>query len=259
MEALYFPAVSGARAQQVRLDTIAHNLANLETDGFKAVRAEFAAIPPQEYVVARAGTATLGPVGVGTGVELVGTTRQFTLGPIVVTGDPSDLVLARADTFLPVQLPDGTVAYRRSGRVSLDGAGRLVFEDGSLPLPPLVLPAGAQLDQIAPDGTIFVRAPGAGDRQPVGRLEVVRFPNPQGLLAAGQGRWLATEAAGQPEAAGAGEGSAPLVLNGVREHSNVDLVDQMTQLIMAQRAYTANLRALQTLDELVEIATRLRQ
>ena len=88
MEALYFPAVSGARAQQVRLDTIAHNLANLETDGFKAVRAEFAAIPPQEYVVARAGAAVLGPVGVGTGVELVGTTRQFTLGPIEVTGDP---------------------------------------------------------------------------------------------------------------------------------------------------------------------------
>ncbi len=259
MEALYFPAVSGARAQQIRLDTIAHNLANLETDGFKAVRAEFVAIPPQEYLVARAGAAVLGPVSVGTGVELVGTTRQFTLGPIEVTGDPYDLALAQPDTFLPVRLPDGTVAYRQSGHLNLDGEGRLVFEDGSILLPPLVVPAGTQLDQIAPDGTVFVRAAGSGDTRAVGRIEVVRFPNPQGLLAAGQGRWLATDAAGQPEVAGAGEANWPLVMNGVREHSNVDLVDQMTQVIMAQRAYTANLRALQTLDELVEIATRLRQ
>ena len=159
-----------------------------------------------------------------TGVELVGTTRQFTLGPIEVTGDPYDLVLARPDTFLPVQLPDGTIAYRRSGRLGLDGEGRLVFEDGSMPLPPLVVPAGTQLDQIAPDGTVLVRAPGSGDTQPVGRLEFVRFPNPQGLLAAGQGRWLATDAAGQPEPAGAGEANSPLVMNGVREHSNVCLL-----------------------------------
>jgi flagellar basal-body rod protein FlgG len=259
MEALYFPAVSGVRAQQVRLDTIAHNLANLETDGFKAARADFTAVPPQEYRVARAGEAPLGPVPIGSGVELSATTRQFTLGPVEVTGDPFDLALAGPDTFVATELPDGTTAFRRSGRLSIDATGRLVFEDGSLLQPPLVLPAGAQLDRIAPDGTVFVRAAGSGDVQPIGRLELVRFPNPQGLLAAGQGRWIATEAAGQPETGAPGEGNWPPVLSGVREHSNVDLVDQMTQLIMAQRAYTANLRSLQTIDGLIEIATRLRQ
>jgi len=259
MEALYFPAVSGARAQQVRLDTIAHNLANLETDGFKAVRAEFAAVPPQQYLVARAGEAVLGPVSIGSGVEVIGTTRHYTLGPIEVTGDPFDLTLSGPDTFLATQLPDGTVAYRRSGRLSLDAAGRLVFEDGSLLQPPITLPAGAQLDRIEPDGTIVVRTADGTETQAIGRLQLIRFPNPQGLLAAGQGRWLATDAAGPPETGVPGQATWPPVLSGVREHSNVDLVDQMTQLMMAQRAYTANLRALQTIDELVEIATRLRQ
>lgn len=259
MEALYFPAVSGARAQQVRLDTIAHNLANLETDGFKAVRAEFAAVPPQQYLVARAGEAVLGPVSVGAGVEVIGTTRQYTLGPLEVTGDPADLVLSGADTFLATRLPDGTLAYRKSGHLGIDAEGRLVFEDGSVLEPPVRLPEGTQLDRIEPDGTILVRAPGSADTRAIGRLELVRFPNPQGLLAAGRGRWLATEAAGQPEVGAPGEGGWPPVLSEVREHSNVDLVDQMTQLIMAQRAYTANLRALQTIDELIEIATRLRQ
>jgi len=259
MEALYFPAVSGARAQQVRLDTIAHNLANLETDGFKAVRAEFAAVPPQAYLVARAGEAVLGPVAVGSGVELVATTWNPTLGPLAVTGDPFDLVLTGPDTFLPTRLPDGAVAYRRSGRLTVDGAGRLGFEDGSMLQPPITVPEGAQLDRIDPDGTVFVRRGQGGDAEAIGRIQLVRFPNPQGLLAAGQGRWLVTEAAGQPETGMPGEGNWPPVLSGVREHANVDLVDQMTQLIMAQRAYTANLRSLQTIDELIEIATRLRQ
>lgn len=259
MEVLYFPAVSGLRAQQTRLDTIAHNLANLETDGFKAVRAEFAAVPPQDYLVARAGTAVLGPVAIGTGVELLATTRQFTTGPLEASGNPWDFALAGPDTFLPVQLPDGTTAYRRSGTLSVDATGRLVFEDGSLLVPPVILPPGTQLDRIANDGTVFVRQPGSGSTEAIGRLQLVRFPNPQGLLAAGQGRWLATEAAGPAETGFPGENGWGPVLGGMREHSNVDLVDQMTQLIMAQRAYTANVRALQSIDELIEIATRLRQ
>ncbi len=259
MEALYFPAVSGIRAQQLRLDTIAHNLANLETDGFKAVRAEFAAIPPQQYLIARAGEAVLGPVHVGAGVELIGTTWQPTLGPLEVTGDPYDFVLGGPDLFVISQLPDGTTAYRRSGRLSVDGAGRLVFADGSLLQPPISLPPGTQLDHIAPDGTVWVRSADGTTTEAVGQLTLARFPNPQGLLAAGNGRFLATEAAGQPEVGAPGRGTWPPILSGVREHSNVDLADQMTQLIMAQRAYTANLRALQTIDELVEIATRLRQ
>ncbi|MCS7050157.1 MAG: flagellar hook-basal body complex protein, partial [Thermomicrobium sp.] len=154
---------------------------------------------------------------------------------------------------------DGTTAYRRSGRLTVDAEGRLGFADGGVLQPPLTLPAGAHLDRIASDGTVYVRTAGAADAQPIGRLTLVRFPNPQGLLAAGQGRWLVTEAAGQPETGVPGEGNWPPVLSGVREHANVDLADQMTQLILAQRAYTANLRALQTVDELVEIATRLRQ
>lgn len=259
MEALYFPAVSGIRAQQLRLDTLAHNFANLETDGFKAFRAEFAAVPAQEYRVARAGSAVLGPVAIGSGVELIATTRKLTAGQREVTNNPWDITLTGPDTFLAVQLPDGTVAFRQSGTLAIDASGRLVFEDGSLVLPPVTLPVGAQLDHVAEDGTIFIRQPGSGNAEPIGRLELARFPNPQGLLAAGQGRWLPTEAAGAPETGLAGEGGWPTILSGVREHSNVDFVEEMTQLIMAQRAYSANLRALQSLDELIDIAIRLRQ
>ena len=152
-----------------------------------------------------------------------------------------------------------TVAMRREilGDLAREiGAGATVEGDR------LMLDAGQGVTlegHVEPDGTIVVRTADGTETQAIGRLQLIRFPNPQGLLAAGQGRWLATDAAGPPETGVPGQATWPPVLSGVREHSNVDLVDQMTQLIMAQRAYTANLRALQTIDELVEIATRLRQ
>ncbi len=258
MSSLYFPAVSGMRAQQQRLDIIANNLANMSTTGYKAARAQFAALPPQEVRVARAGTTTLGSVELGSGVVLNGTTRQFTQGPVQVTGNLLDLAILGSDEFFQVTTPEGITAYVRSGTLSVDAAGRLTLGDGSLLTPPIVAPDGVSVSHVDERGVVYGRAAGATEPQPLGQIMLVRFPNPDGLLAVGSNRFIATPAAGAPELGTPAADGWPAVASGMLEASNVDLADQMVQLIEAQRAYSANARALDTLDEMLGLAIRTR-
>lgn len=258
MSSLYFPAVSGIRAQQQRLDIIANNLANSNTTGYKAARAEFAALPPQNIRVARAGATALGRVELGSGVVLNGTSRQFTQGPVQVTGNLLDLAILGSDGFFQVTTPEGITAYVRSGTLSVDGAGRLTLGDGSLLTPPIVVPAGVRVNHVDERGVIYGLPAGATEPQPLGQIVLARFPNPNGLLAIGNNRFVATPAAGAPELGVPATDGWPAIASGMLEASNVDLADQMVQMIEAQRAYSANARALETLDEMLGLVIRTR-
>jgi flagellar basal-body rod protein FlgG len=258
MSNLYFPAVSGMRAQQQRLDLIANNLANLNTPGYKAARAEFAALPPQEVRIARAGATTLGRVEVGSGVVLEGTTRRFTPGALQVTGNVFDVAILGGDAFFQVATPEGVTAYVRSGTFSLDAVGRLTLGDGSVLIPPVVVPAGLRLSHIDEHGVLYGLLAGAQEPEPLGQIVLARFPNPTGLLAAGSGRFVATPAAGNPELGTPASNGWPAIASGMLEASDVDLAEQMVQLIEAQRAYSANARALETLDDMLGLVIRTR-
>ena len=258
MSNLYFPAVSGMRAQQQRLDIIANNLANLSTPGYKAARAEFAALPPQEVRIARAGGTTLGQVELGSGVVLHGTTRRFTGGPLQITGNRLDVAILGADAFFQVTTPEGMTAYVRSGTFSLDATGRLTLGDGSVLSPPVVVPAGGSITHIDERGVIYGLLANAEEPERLGQIMLARFPNPNGLLAAGSNRFVATPAAGDPEVGLPATNGWPGVVSGVLEASDVDLTEQMVQLIGAQRAYSANARALETLDEMLGLVIRTR-
>lgn len=258
MSILYFPAVSGLVAQQQRLDVIANNLANLSTPGYKAARAELVALPPQEVRVARAGETTFGPVELGSGVVLGAVSRGFARGPVQVTGNPLDLAILGSDGFFQVTMPDGTVAYTRSGTLAVDGLGRLTLGDGSLLVPPVVVPGGTRISHVDEQGVVYGIAADTGELQPLGQLELARFPNPDGLLAVGGNRFVATPASGEPERGTPGGDGWPTVGSGMLETSNVDLAEQMVQMIEAQRAYSANARALETLDEMIGLAIRTR-
>ena len=259
MTSVYFPSMSGIMAGQQQVDVIANNLANLSTTGFKAARAQLVSLPSQRSEVARAGEAVLGPVDLGGGVMLGAVTRQFTTGPIQVTGNPLDLaIVGDGATFFAVRRRDGTVAYTRAGALSIDANGQLVTADGAILEPPITLSPGARIDHVDAQGRIYAVQGSANAPTVVGQLQLVRFPNPNGLIALGNGQFSATPAAGQPEVGTPGAPGWPTIGSGMLEAANVDLATEMTQLIIAQRAYVANIRALQTTDEMVALAIQTR-
>lgn len=245
-------AASGMAAQQLRIDTIANNLSNASTPGFKASRASFGDLL---YRDASTGSSTAAGVRVGSGAAAVSVDRDDATGVLQETGRPTDLAI-EGHGFFRVRGADGSVSYTRAGNFQLDANGRLVTPGGELLDPPVALPAGASGLTVGTDGR--VGATGAdGRRVELGRITLATFANPAGLAPSGDGLFTATDASGPARALEPGRGNA--VLQGRLESSNVSLMTEMTSLIEAQRAFGMLSKVVSASDEMYGIANGLKR
>lgn len=257
LRALYSSA-AGMQSQQTNLDVIANNLANVSTTGFKKNKAEFQDLL---YSTTRAAGADAGggntvPTGVqiGHGSRLVSTSKVFTGGELTQTGERLDVAI-QGDGFFEVQLPDGTRAYTRDGAFKTAADGRITTSDGMVlqgGFQPI--PAGTTNISIAATGEVTTS--GANGTQSF-RVQLVRFANPSGLESMGRNLYRETLASGTAEAGNPGEGGFGDLQQGFLEMSNVKVVEEMVNLIVAQRAYEVNSKAVQAADEMMQLSNNL--
>ncbi|MBR6887348.1 MAG: flagellar basal-body rod protein FlgG [Selenomonadaceae bacterium] len=258
-------AASGMKAQQTNMDIVAHNIANVDTYGNKKVRAEFQDLLYQTLRDAggTSGNGTQFPQGlqIGLGVKVAATHRVFTQGPLQTTDNPSDVGI-QGDGFFQVQLPDGSTAYTRDGSFKLDSQRRLVTSDGYLLIPNITLDENAPLSSvvISSDGRVSDTPAGAdATQQEIGQITLVRFVNPEGLYAYGKNLFLQTEASGEPIESEPGQDGAGVLAQNTLEMSGVQIVEEMVNMIVSQRAYESNAKAVTTSDSMLETANQLKR
>jgi flagellar basal-body rod protein FlgG len=255
LRALY-SAASGLSAQQLNIDVIANNLANVNTAGFKQSRAEFQDLLYQNIRAsgAASSTSTEFPVGlqVGLGSRPVATTRLFTQGDFRQTNNPLDMVI-EGQGFFQVKLPSGETAYTRAGSFQRNSTGAIVTADGYTVDPQITIPADALTTTIAPDGTVSVTQPGQAQPQQVGVIQLALFQNPAGMNAMGKNLYLPTASSGTAVAGAPGQNGLGTVNQGFLEQSNVSVVDEMVNMIVGQRAYEANSKVVKAADEMLQI------
>ena len=257
-----FTAATGMMAQQTQVDVTSHNIANVNTMGYKKNRAEFADLMYQvmSYAGTPTSTTTTHPTGieVGLGVRPQAITKIHSQGYFKETGNNLDMVIA-GNGFFQVQMPDGTTAYTRNGAWKLDSDGNIVNDDGLQLVPNITIPADAPQISIGIDGTVSVLQPGAQEMQQVGQIEIVNFINPAGLHSSGDNLFLETGASGAPIIGIAGQDGLGQIKQGFVEMSNVQLVEEMTELITGQRAYEANSKAITTSDSMLQTTNELKR
>ncbi|HHV55617.1 MAG TPA: flagellar basal-body rod protein FlgG [Firmicutes bacterium] len=255
-------AASGMIAQQFNIDSIANNLANVNTVGFKRSRVDFQDLLYQtvRYAGSPVSAGAQLPTGiqVGHGVRPVSTERIFTTGTFKQTDNPLDLLI-EGDGFFQVLLPDGTTAYTRDGAFKIDGQGRLVTSDGFTLQPEITIPADAVSINVGTDGTVTVLVSGSNQPQNLGQIRLARFINPAGLRSLGRNLFAATAASGAPQEGTPGLDGLGNIAQGYLEMSNVQVVEEMVNMILAQRAYEVNSRAIQASDEMLQTANNLRR
>jgi flagellar basal-body rod protein FlgG len=255
-------AASGMEAQQLTIDNIANNLANVNTPGFKKARVEFEDLLYEQVVTAGPSESLEGGIPltsqIGHGVRLAGVQRIFSQGLTKQTDNPLDLVI-EGEGFFQVRLPDGSYAYTRDGSFKIDAEGNLVKAGGFLVAPAISLPEDARAVKVAADGTVSVQLVGDDTPQELGRIELVRFVNPAGLEAIGHNLYRETVASGPPIPASPGEEGVGTISNGYLEMSNVNVIEEMIGMITAQRAYEINSKAIQTAEEMLQAITNLKR
>jgi flagellar basal-body rod protein FlgG len=248
------------QAQQLTLDVVANNLANVQTAGFKRSRVDFQDLVYETLQTAGANSAQGQeiPSGfqVGHGSRAVATQRLFIKGDLQQTGNTLDLAI-EGDGFFQVQQPSGETAYTRAGTFKKDSEGRLVTSDGFTVQPEITIPQDAIAVTVGVDGTVSVIQAGQAQPQQVGTIELVRFINPAGLQSQGRNIFLPTQASGDAIPGTAGRDGLGTLLQGFVESSNVNVVEEMVGLIASQRAYEINSRAIRTADEMMQTANNL--
>ncbi|MDR2174383.1 MAG: flagellar basal-body rod protein FlgG [Synergistaceae bacterium] len=256
-------SASGMIAQQTNLDVVANNLANVNTSGYKKKRADFQDLI---YQIDRQPGTPVDPnstiptgVQVGLGTRVIGTPSFMSEGNLQVTDNPLDWAVAGEQGYFQVTMPDGNIGYTRAGAWQVDGDGQIVSHDGLLLEPAIIIPQDAVSIMLSPDGMISVKLAGQTATQEVGQLELARFVNPAGLLSIGNNLFLETDASGAPILAEPGVDGMSEVRQGILEMSNVQVVDEMVGMIIAQRAYEANSKGVQTADDLLRIANGLKR
>ena len=250
-----FTAVTGSTAQQVRIDVIANNLANLGTVGFKRMRAQFEDLL---YETVQAPAAEGGsPTGLqfGRGTRVVATEQIHSMGTLRNTEQPLDLAI-EGDGFFGIRQFNGDLAYTRDGSFKLDVNGNLVNSSGLLLDPPITLPSYTLTVTITPDGRVRVTEPGSPDPTEVGQIQAYRFTNPSGLRAIGHNLLAETESSGPPTTGTPGEDAFGQIAQGALEESNVNIAEELVNLILAQRAFEANTRVISTADEMLRFVTQ---
>lgn len=254
-------AATGMEAQQLQIDVIANNLANVSTTGFRRARADFADLLYQTMRRPGAPNAAGGqmPAGiqVGQGVRPVATVRMLGGGDIHQTGNDLDIAI-EGRGFFSVIRPNGEMGYTRAGNFQLDSEGQVVTPEGYLLEPSMSIPPDAQGVVISEDGTVSVTQAGDSASTEVGRLELVTFPNPAGLEAVGSNLFMQTSASGDPMSGSPGQEGRGQLRQGFLEASNVQVVTEMIGLIVSQRAYEVNSKVVQTSDEMLRQTTNMR-
>ncbi len=261
MRALW-SAASGMMAQQLNVDNIANNLANVNTVGFKRQRVDFQDLLYQTLRVpgtpVAQGVELPTGIQVGLGTRLAATTKIWTQGTFQETGNALDLVI-EGDGFFQVTLPNGEIAYTRAGNFKLDSNGNIVTADGYPLEPALAIPANTTAICVGADGTVSVTVAGQNEPQTIGQITIARFPNPAGLSNIGHNLYAATAASGTPQVGAPGQEGRGAIAQGMLELSNVQVVEEMVNMITAQRAYEANSQAIKVADEMLQTANNTRR
>ncbi|HEX3929015.1 MAG TPA: flagellar basal-body rod protein FlgG [Gemmatimonadales bacterium] len=246
-------SASGMIAQQKMVDVIANNLANVNTTGFKRSRASFEDVLYEtvQGPHTAGGDNIVGPMQIGHGVRLAAVNRIDGQGGPQVTNRPLDLAI-NGEGYFQVQMPDGSTAYTRDGSFTLSATGQLVTNDGNALVPNIVIPPDSTAITIGPDGTVSVTGGKTAQTVEVGKIELARFANSTGLINLGGNLFGETIASGdatvgQPEVDGFGS-----LLQGNLESSNVEVVQEMTDMIAAQRAYEINSRAISASEDMAK-------
>ncbi|MGM9581984.1 MAG: flagellar basal-body rod protein FlgG [Anaerovibrio sp.] len=256
-------AASGMKGQQKQMDVVSHNLANVNTYGAKAQRAEFQDLL---YQTLREGGAESGdgimyptPMQIGLGTRLSATNRIFTQGNLQTTDNPTDLAI-QGEGFFQVELPDGTAAYTRDGSFKIDGDGNLVTSDGYRLVPNVTFAANVKHDSITvgSNGVISLME-GNTFNNNFAQVNLVRFLNPSGLTSIGQNLFLESAASGAPQEGTPGTDGMGNIVQSCLEMSSIQIVDEMVNMIVSQRAYESNSKAITTSDSMLEIANGLKR
>lgn len=252
-------AATGLAAQQLNMDVVSNNLANVNTNGYKKVRAEFKDLAYETMRAPGGGEKGLDPesLQVGLGVEVSGTQRLFFQGSLTQTSNPLDIAVD-GEGFFQVLGSDGTAKYTRDGSFQIDGEGRLTTGGGNVLEPAINIPSNARDIQISPDGAVMVVMAGESDPSEVGRIETVHFANPAGLKAVGQNLFEATAACGEAVSGNPGIDGRGELRQGFLEASNVQVVEEMVRMLTAQRAFEANSKAMQAADDMLRAVNSLK-
>ncbi len=260
MRALY-TAATGMSAQQVKMDNIANNLANVTTTGFKKVRENFQDLayqkmrsPGQNSV---AGTQDTTGVQMGHGVELASLRRSFQQGSAETTGNATDLMID-GPGFFQVEMPDGTIGYTRDGSFRLDSEGNLVNVDGHRLIPGGTVPEGATIT-VGNDGIVMAYVEGEETGTQLGQIELATFTNPSGLVAEGGNVFKVNEASGDPLTGMPGDPGIGNIIQYALEASNVDVAEELVNLIRAQRSYELVGKVIETSDEVLQNTNQIKR
>lgn len=254
-----YSAATGMEAQQLNLNTIANNLANVNTPGFKRSKIEFQDMLYQKPRASGSdsGGGNLVPTGteVGNGARVAATSKVFTQGQLTATGEKLDLAI-QGDGFFEIQRSDGTIGYSRDGSFKLNAQGQVVTVDG--------MPVLSGFQQVPPGGTLTIAENGQVSVQSSTgsqsyRLTLARFANPAGLQSLGGNQYAETAASGTPETGSPGEQGFGSTIQGYIESSNVNIVEEMVALIVAQRAYEINSKSVQSSDEMLQNVANMKR
>ncbi len=247
-------AKTGLEAQQMQLDTITHNLANVSTNGYKRSHAVFEDLLYQNLRQSGAPSTqqTQLPTGLqlGTGVRPVSTARNFSQGNLQQTSNSLDLAI-NGQGFFQITQPDGTVGYTRDGSFQVDAQGQMVNANGNPLSPAITIPANAQNVTVAQDGTVSATVPGSTTPQQLGQIQLASFINPAGLDPKGGNLFTETAASGNPQTGNAGANGLGVLNQGFVETSNVNVVEELVAMIQTQRSYEINSKAIQTSDQML--------
>lgn len=255
-------AASGMYAQQLNVDLIAHNLANVNTAGFKKSRPEFQDLM---YQTLKTSVDATNPniqepieIQIGTGTVPVATLKSYTQGDVQTTNNPLDVAIV-GEGFFQVRRPDGTIAYTRDGSFKVSSEGMLVTSQGYIIEPGIALPNDVTSVTIGRDGTVEVQLIGQAETTKIGQLELAKFVNPAGLRAIGNNLLVETAASGKPILGTATMEGLGELQQGALESSNVDVVEEMVNMIVAQRAYEINSKTIKTVDDMFSMANSLKR
>ena len=255
-------AATGMSAQNLNVDVIANNLANVNTTGFKRGRANFQDLMYQQIKspgsdASSAGTQVPTGIQIGLGVKAAGVENIFLEGSLKATGNTFDFAI-EGRGFFQIQMPNGELAYTRAGSFSRDSQGQIVTSDGNILQPAINIPSDALTISVGGDGTVSVLQPG-GVSSVLGQIQLADFSNPAGLELLGSSLYRPSNASGEAITGTPGNNGLGTIGQNMLEMSNVNIVEEMVNLIAGQRAYEMNSKAIKAADEMLHTANSLRQ
>ena len=262
MNRAMYSAATGMNAQQLNVDTISNNIANVNTVGFKRSRADFKDLFYETLQQAGSATSTEtqqpNGIQIGQGTTLAATKKSFTPGMLKNTDQKLDIAI-QGDGFLQVTLPSGEIAYTRNGSLSVDGEGRLVTNAGYPITPEITFEEGTREINISDSGLVQAAVGASEEMADIETIMLAKFMNPAGLKSAGKNLFVPTNAAGEPTEGTPGEEGMGELKQGFLEVSNVKIIEEMVDLIQAQRAYEINSKTIQASDSMLQTANAIKR